>query len=40
MFGASPRASINLILAARALAFVRGRNYALPARCVATWRWM
>ena len=29
-FGASPRASINLILAARALAFVRGRNYALP----------
>ncbi|MBK9712653.1 MAG: MoxR family ATPase [Kouleothrix sp.] len=30
MFGASPRASINLILAARALAFVRGRDYALP----------
>jgi MoxR-like ATPase len=30
MFGASPRASINLILAGRALAFVRGRNYALP----------
>jgi MoxR-like ATPase len=29
-FGASPRASINLILAARALAFVRGRKYALP----------
>jgi MoxR-like ATPase len=29
-FGASPRASINLILAARALAFVRGRDYALP----------
>ncbi|GAB4426314.1 MAG: MoxR family ATPase [Chloroflexi bacterium OHK40] len=29
-FGASPRASINLILAARALAFVRGRPYALP----------
>ena len=29
-FGASPRASINLILAARALAFVRGRTYALP----------
>jgi len=29
-FGASPRASINLILAARALAFVRGRNYVLP----------
>jgi MoxR-like ATPase len=30
MFGASPRASINLILAGRALAFVRGRTYALP----------
>jgi len=30
LFGASPRASINLILTARALAFVRGRNYALP----------
>jgi MoxR-like ATPase len=30
MFGASPRASINLILAGRALAFVRGRSYALP----------
>jgi MoxR-like ATPase len=30
MFGASPRASINLILGARALAFVRGRAYALP----------
>lgn len=29
-FGASPRASINLIIAARALAFVRGRMYALP----------
>ncbi len=29
-FGASPRASINLILAGRALAFVRGRPYALP----------
>jgi len=29
-FGASPRASINMILAARALAFVRGRAYALP----------
>jgi MoxR-like ATPase len=29
-YGASPRASINLILAARALAFVRGRSYALP----------
>ena len=29
-FGASPRASISVILAARALAFVRGRDYALP----------
>jgi MoxR-like ATPase len=30
LFGASPRASINLILTARALAYVRGRNYVLP----------
>src|SRR5512138_3703069 len=30
MFGASPRASINLILTGRALAYVRGRKYALP----------
>jgi MoxR-like ATPase len=30
-FGASPRASINLILGARALALTRGRDYALPA---------
>jgi MoxR-like ATPase len=30
MYGASPRASINLIRAARALAYVRGRRYALP----------
>ncbi len=29
-YGASPRASINLILTGRALAFVRGRNYTLP----------
>jgi MoxR-like ATPase len=29
-YGASPRASINLILTARALAYVRGREYALP----------
>lgn len=29
-YGASPRASINLILAAKALAFLRGRAYALP----------
>jgi MoxR-like ATPase len=29
-FGASPRASINLILGARALALTRGREYALP----------
>jgi MoxR-like ATPase len=30
LFGASPRASINIILTAKALAFVRGRNYVLP----------
>jgi MoxR-like ATPase len=30
MFGASPRASINLILTARSLAYVRGRDYVLP----------
>ncbi len=30
LFGASPRASINLILTARALALVRGRHYVLP----------
>jgi MoxR-like ATPase len=30
MFGASPRASINIIRAARALAFIRGRMYVLP----------
>jgi MoxR-like ATPase len=30
LFGASPRASINLILTARALAILRGRDYALP----------
>jgi MoxR-like ATPase len=30
LYGASPRASINLILTGRALAFVRGRDYALP----------
>ncbi len=29
-FGASPRASIALVEAARALAFLRGRGYALP----------
>ena len=29
-FGASPRASIGLIEGARALAFLRGRTYALP----------
>ncbi len=29
-YGASPRASINLILGGRALALVRGREYALP----------
>jgi MoxR-like ATPase len=30
MYGASPRASINLILAARALAYLRDREYVLP----------
>jgi MoxR-like ATPase len=30
MYGASPRASINIILAARALAFLRERDYVLP----------
>ncbi len=30
MYGASPRASINLIISARALAFVRGRDYVVP----------
>jgi len=30
VYGASPRASINLIVAARALAFVRGRGYVIP----------
>lgn len=29
-FGASPRASINLVLTAKALAFVRGRDFVLP----------
>jgi MoxR-like ATPase len=29
LYGASPRASINLIITARALAYVRGRNYVL-----------
>jgi MoxR-like ATPase len=29
-FGASPRASINLVAGARALAFLRGRSYAVP----------
>jgi MoxR-like ATPase len=29
-FGASPRASINIVLGAKALAFLRGREYALP----------
>lgn len=29
-FGASPRASVNLILAAKALALLRGREYILP----------
>ena len=30
MYGASPRASINLIITARALALVRGRSYIVP----------
>src|SRR6201999_2838390 len=30
-YGASPRASIAMIEAGRALAFMRGRNYVLPA---------
>jgi MoxR-like ATPase len=30
-FGASPRASINMVLGAKALAFLRGREYTLPA---------
>jgi MoxR-like ATPase len=30
VYGASPRASINLIVAGRALAFVRGRTYVVP----------
>jgi MoxR-like ATPase len=29
-FGASPRASINMVLGAKAVAFLRGRDYALP----------
>jgi len=29
-FGASPRASINLVLTGRALAYLRGRDYVLP----------
>ena len=29
-FGASPRSSISLVLAARALAYVRGREYVVP----------
>ncbi len=29
-YGASPRASINLVLTARALAFMRGRTYVFP----------
>jgi len=30
MYGTSPRASINLIITARSLAYVRGRGYVLP----------
>jgi MoxR-like ATPase len=34
-YGASPRASINMILAGQALALIRGRDYALPTDVVA-----
>jgi MoxR-like ATPase len=30
VYGASPRASINMVIAGRALAFVRGRSYVIP----------
>ena len=30
MYGVSPRASINLIITARSLAFIRGRSYIIP----------
>ena len=30
LYGASPRASINMVIGGRALAFMRGRDYALP----------
>jgi MoxR-like ATPase len=30
LFGASPRASINMVAGARALAYIRGREYVLP----------
>jgi MoxR-like ATPase len=30
MYGASPRASINMIITARSLAFIRGRTYVVP----------
>lgn len=33
-YGASPRASIALVVAGRALAFIRGRDYVLPADVV------
>jgi len=33
-YGGSPRASIAMIEAGRALAFIRGRDYALPADVV------
>ncbi len=37
-YGASPRASIALLLGGRALAFLRGRDYVLP-QDVANWPW-
>ena len=39
MYGASPRASINLIMTGRALAFVRGRITRCP-RMSSIWHWM
>ena len=34
LYGASPRATIGLIEAGRALAYLRGRDYVLPADVV------
>ena len=35
-FGASPRGSINLVHAGRALALLRGRDYVLPSTCATS----